>query len=109
MGDLSDLICAHFDKTNAGSKKKVESYFNLLKEIECDMMSNDEVDVSSLLFISDYSMELNAANDAGLTAVQILRKGENNEADDDYLQIANFDQIEFIETMANKHDKFNSQ
>ncbi|MDP3856268.1 MAG: acireductone synthase [Stagnimonas sp.] len=63
-GDLTPLFTGYFD-TLMGGKREVASYRNILAQIG---LPADEV-----LFLSDIGEELDAAREAGLATVQLLR------------------------------------
>lgn len=63
-GDLTPLFTGYFD-TLVGGKREVASYRNILAQIG---LPADEV-----LFLSDIGEELDAAREAGLATVQLLR------------------------------------
>jgi len=66
FGDLTPLFSGYFD-TNIGGKREVESYRNILAELD---LAGHEV-----LFLSDIQEELNAAQEAGLQVYWLVREG----------------------------------
>lgn len=66
FGDLSGFISAYFD-THIGGKRESESYQKIASELG---FSSAEI-----LFISDISAELDAAQEAGLQTVLSIREG----------------------------------
>ncbi len=66
-GDLTSLFSGFFD-TRTGSKKVPESY--------CRIAGGIGVDPASILFLSDVEEELDAAAEAGMRAVWVVREGE---------------------------------
>lgn len=65
-GDLTPFISFYFD-TKVGGKRDVSSYQNILNKVSfkaCDVT-----------FFSDIPEELTAAQEAGITAIQLLRPG----------------------------------
>ncbi|QIZ78243.1 acireductone synthase [Ferrimonas lipolytica] len=65
QGDLSNLFYGHFD-TNLGQKKTVQAYKNILNTIS--------LWPRQVLFVSDDLEELNAAAEAGIQTLQMVRK-----------------------------------
>ncbi len=63
-GDLTALFSGYFD-TRVGAKREAAAYRAILEQIGC---AGDEV-----LFLSDIGEELDAAREAGLATVQLLR------------------------------------
>lgn len=75
-GNLCPLFKGYFD-TRIGHKKDVRSYTAIVAELK---LSADEI-----LFLSDIAAELDAASDAGLQTVQLIRQtdvvvGEHRQA-----------------------------
>lgn len=68
-GDLAQYVSTYFD-TNIGSKKASESYLKIAAELGFEP--------AEILFVSDVSAELDAAQDAGLQTALAVRPG--NEA-----------------------------
>ena len=66
-GDLTPLFSGYFD-TRVGGKREADSYRAILASIG---MPGDEV-----LFLSDIGEELDAAREAGMRTVQLLRDGK---------------------------------
>ncbi|WP_298440866.1 acireductone synthase [uncultured Ferrimonas sp.] len=64
QGDLSNLFYGHFD-TNLGQKKTVQAYKNILNTVS--------LWPRQVLYVSDDLEELNAAAEAGLQTMQIVR------------------------------------
>jgi enolase-phosphatase E1 len=65
-GDLTPLLCAHFD-TTTGPKREAASYAAIAASLRCA----PEV----LLFVSDHPAELSAAAEAGLQVAALVRPG----------------------------------
>jgi 2,3-diketo-5-methylthio-1-phosphopentane phosphatase len=65
-GDLTYLFSGYFD-TRMGSKRETASYRNILSVIH--------MPGSDVLFLSDMAEELNAAHEAGLHSMQLVREG----------------------------------
>ena len=65
-GDLTPYFSAYFD-TKTGGKREVETYAKIATEIG--------LIPQQILFLSDIKEELEAANEAGLQTVQLVRPG----------------------------------
>ncbi len=65
-GDLTSLISAYFD-TTIGTKKNKAAYASISEQLA--------VTPAKILFLSDVEDELNAARDAELKTIQVLREG----------------------------------
>jgi enolase-phosphatase E1 len=63
-GNLRPFFSQHFD-TAVGHKREVSSYVNIAKELK--------LNPSEILFLSDIKEELDAARDAGMLTVQLVR------------------------------------
>lgn len=70
-GDLTNLITFYFD-TKVGAKREVRSYQNILRET--NFKGEDTT------FFSDIPEELSAAQEAGITPMQLLRPGTKSSA-----------------------------
>ena len=66
-GNLTSLFRGYFD-TNIGHKKEVEAYERIAGEIG--------VDAEEIIFLSDVTEELDAARDAGMQTVQLVRNDD---------------------------------
>jgi len=66
FGDLSPFISNYFD-TNIGGKKEAESYAKIARELKFEP--------HEILFASDVSAELDAADEAGFQTVISIREG----------------------------------
>lgn len=66
-GDLRPLFSGYFD-TRVGAKREAESYRRIVATIG--------VPAAEVLFLSDIGAELDAARDAGLQTVQLLRDAQ---------------------------------
>lgn len=84
-GDLSPLISVHFD-TAIGPKREVGSYQNLLRQLQSDP--------KKVLFLSDITQELDAAEGAGLRTCQLVRQG--TEAGPKHVVAKDFDEVSTI-------------
>lgn len=65
-GDLTPCFSAYFD-TTTGGKREVETYMKISKELKTQP--------SDILFLSDIIEELEAAQQAGLQTIQLVRPG----------------------------------
>jgi enolase-phosphatase E1 len=65
-GDLSLYFSAYFD-TTTGGKREVETYTKISQELK--------IQPSEILFLSDIIEELQAAQQAGLQTIQLVRPG----------------------------------
>ena len=81
-GDLTSLFRGYFD-TNIGHKKESQAYERIAGEIG--------VDAAEILFLSDVAEELDAARDAGMQTVQLVR--DDDVIVGDHLVAGNFDEI----------------
>jgi enolase-phosphatase E1 len=84
-GDLNYLFSGNFD-TKIGPKKSYESYTKISSELN---LLPDEI-----LFLSDIEAELDAAKEAGLQTIQLLREGAT--AAVDHKQVKNFYEIKIF-------------
>lgn len=83
-GDLTPLFNGYFD-TRVGAKREVTSYRAIAHQIG---LPADEI-----LFLSDIVEELDAAKDAGMTTLQLVRDGDLD-ATPRHPQVQSFDAIE---------------
>lgn len=67
-GDLSGLLCDHFDLLDAGSKRSPDSYRNIAEAVRTRP--------AEILFLSDEHRELDAAAAAGWKTVAVRRPGD---------------------------------
>jgi enolase-phosphatase E1 len=67
-GDLTPYFSAYFD-TTTGGKREVETYTKISQELK--------IQPSEILFLSDIIEELEAAQQAGLQTIQLVRPGTN--------------------------------
>ena len=82
-GDLTPLFSGSFD-TQRGQKREVASYKAICAEIGCEP--------SDVLFLSDVGAELDAARQAGMDTVQLVRDASTVRADG-HRQVVSFDEI----------------
>ncbi|XP_015591169.1 enolase-phosphatase E1 isoform X1 [Cephus cinctus] len=73
-GDLLKYFSGYFD-TSVGMKQEVASYKNILKQID--------VEPSNVLFLTDVVKEAQAAKEAGMSAMILLREGNAPLTDED--------------------------
>ncbi|MCA6064747.1 acireductone synthase [Thalassolituus marinus] len=71
-GNLLPLFKGHFD-TLMGGKRETQSYLNILAELQKTHTGLNAVDV---LFLSDIKEELDAAKEAGMQTVWLLRDSD---------------------------------
>lgn len=82
FGDLTPLFDGYFD-TNIGSKREVDAYLSIIDAIG--------LPAESILFLSDISQELDAAREAGMQTLQLIRDDSVNASD--HYSVSSFDQI----------------
>jgi enolase-phosphatase E1 len=71
VGDLTPLFGGYFD-TRTGPKQEANSYRRIAEDIE--------IEPKKILFLSDVEEELDAAAEAGMQTVWLIREGELNPA-----------------------------
>jgi len=81
-GDITHLFSGYFD-THIGAKREAQSYVNIAAQLT--------LPPASVLFLSDIHQELDAAEQAGLRTVQLIR-GDNDAASHHH-QVHRFDDI----------------
>jgi enolase-phosphatase E1 len=85
QGDLTSRIDAFFD-TAVGGKREAASYARISQSLDCQP--------SDILFISDVTAELAAAEEAGCLVMLCVRPGNPSQPDADrYAQVGGFDAI----------------
>ena len=72
FGDLNYLFSANFD-TSIGHKRDPSSYINIIEAINKDVPG---IISDNILFLSDIEAELEAAADAGIRVVQLVREDD---------------------------------
>ena len=82
-GDLTPLFSGYFD-TKVGPKRAPSSYVAICEAIGCK--PND------VLFLSDVGAELDAAKEAGMETLQLVREESITRADN-HPQVVSFDEI----------------
>lgn len=83
-GDLTPLFSGYFD-TRIGSKREISAYRHIVQEIG--------EPAANIVFLSDIKEELDAAKEAGMQTVWLVRDGVINPGAD-HRQVSNFDDIE---------------
>jgi enolase-phosphatase E1 len=84
-GDLTPFIDSYFD-TKVGKKGDAESYVRIAAEMGFEPRE--------ILFVSDVTMELEAANEAGMKTILSIRPGNTTQPHaDQYSSIRSFDEI----------------
>ena len=84
FGDLSSWFAGNFD-TRMGAKREADAYHRISQEIG--------VAASHILFLSDVELELDAAHDAGLDTVQLVRADTRPESHGRHKTAATFRDI----------------
>lgn len=84
VGDLTQFLSGYFD-TETGSKKEAESYQKIAQAIG--------VSPQQILFISDVTAELKAAEAAGMQTLFSLRLGNRKSDSEGFFVISNFDNV----------------
>lgn len=82
-GDLTPMFSGYFD-TRIGSKREEAAYQYIVKEVG--------VPAENILFLSDIKEELDAAKNAGMQTVWLVREGKIN-PDATHQQVKNFNEI----------------
>ncbi len=72
FGDLNYLFSGNFD-TSVGAKQENRSYINILTKLRQDLT---DLNSDQALFLSDIEAELTAANEAGMSVIQLVRDDE---------------------------------
>lgn len=81
-GDLTALFTGHFD-TNIGNKREVQSYEKIVMQLE--------LPAEDILFLSDVVEELDAAAEAGMRTIQLIRQDDIQTGK--HPLVSNFDEI----------------
>ncbi len=87
-GDLTPWLSGYFD-TTIGAKKDHQSYLRIAKEINKSP--------AEILFLSDITDELDAANQTGMQTVLLIRNKNDNSFQSDHIFAENFNQIQLNE------------
>ena len=83
FGDLTPLFSGYYD-TTIGNKRETNAYEKIAGDIG--------LPANAILFLSDIKEELDAARDAGMSTMQLIREGAPNRAAA-HRQAHNFDEI----------------
>jgi enolase-phosphatase E1 len=86
FGDLTPLFAGYFD-TSIGNKREADAYRKIARETG--------VPVAEMLFLSDIREELDAARDAGMQTIQLVRDGALD-PQAPHRQVRSFDEIATI-------------
>jgi enolase-phosphatase E1 len=86
-GDMRDIISGYFDTVNAGMKRDKSSYEKIA--------ASRKEDIGKWLFLSDRVEEVEAAKDAGMQFLIVVREGNAPLSDGDkkHALIQSFDEI----------------
>ena len=84
-GDLTPHIGSYFDTTTAGSKADPASYRRIAEAFQRDP--------SEILFVSDVTAELDAAQTANLNTLLCVRPGNRAQPANPHVMISSFDEI----------------
>lgn len=87
-GNLLGLFSGHFD-TTSGGKKEAQSYRNILAELQ---NSHTGLNAADVLFLSDIKEELDAASEAGMQTVWLVRE-DDIPADAEHKAVRSFAEI----------------
>ncbi|CCE63813.1 hypothetical protein TPHA_0F03320 [Tetrapisispora phaffii CBS 4417] len=71
--DLTPHILGYYDITTSGRKIDPQSYRNIVSDINSIESTNNRE--STFLFLSDNTLEIDAANEAGLSTRLVIREG----------------------------------
>ncbi|CZT50223.1 related to Enolase-phosphatase E1 [Rhynchosporium secalis] len=92
--NLTRYIKGYFDTVNAGMKGEKSSYVKIVEGIKQD--GNVDVQIGKWLFCSDRVVEVDAAKEAGMQAVVVVREGNAKLSESEKernILIESFDQI----------------
>ena len=84
-GDLTPLFSGYFD-TQVGGKREADSYRKIVEEIS--------LPAGEILFLSDIAEELDAAAQAGMQTMQLMRESDGTQATDRHPTAADFNAIQ---------------
>ena len=90
-GDLNHFFSGNFD-TGIGAKKDRQSYKNIFNELKKDFSDLKEKEI---LFLSDNSDELKAAQAIGINVIKLARPQDGISADLNYHSISSFSALSF--------------
>ena len=87
LGDMRGMISGYFDTVNAGMKREKSSYEKIA--------ASRKEDIGKWLFLSDQVQEVEAAKDAGMQSLVVVREGNAPLSDGDkrHALIQGFDEI----------------
>ena len=88
-GDINYLFKGNFD-TGIGAKKEAQSYENIIKELQ---KNHSDLKAEDVLFLSDNSDELKAAQDSGMKIIKLARPSDNITQDPEFENVASFSEI----------------
>jgi len=92
-GDLTPFLSAFFD-TTTGPKRESHSYAAIVRALGT-LVATAPAAASSVLFLSDVTAELDAAQAAGLLTKQLLRPGISDDPKSAHAKIRTFDELDF--------------
>ena len=84
-GDLSALFSAHFD-TTTGPKREPASYRAIAEALR--------LGAAEIVFLSDVDAELDAAREAGMATLRLLRPGDTADATTTHLAVPSFAEVD---------------
>jgi enolase-phosphatase E1 len=89
-GDLLSLFQHHFDTENIGPKKHPASYEAIANAIG--------MEPQAIVFLSDLSLELDAARNAGWHTIGVRRRGDQyfEQGVGDHAEIYSFEEVDFL-------------
>lgn len=87
-GNLLPLFKGHFD-TLVGGKRETQSYLNILAELQ---KTHTDLNAADVLFLSDIKEELDAAKEAGMQTVWLIRD-DDIPADAEHKAVKSFAEI----------------
>ena len=87
-GNLLPLFKGHFD-TLMGGKRETQSYLNILAELQ---KTHAGLNAADVLFLSDIKEELDAAKEAGMQTVWLVRE-DDIPADAEHKAVKSFEEI----------------
>lgn len=85
-GDLNNFFSGNFD-TGIGNKKASESYEKIAFELK--------LNAQEILFLSDNSEELKAAQKAGFQVIKVARPADKIDSDPEFHNIKSFQELNF--------------
>lgn len=94
-GDITPLLSGYYDTVNAGMKQVPQSYSTIFEDQEATLgggLSKEE-----WLFFSDNVKEVQAAEEAGMRAVVLVRPGNAELSEEDKKDkwvVESFDEVE---------------